>query len=145
MIGILNMRSLCYYKIRQGILQQNFNKCYHIESADRLCEEFNTLINELKKDKKILDQEKYPWLEDSDEKKYMTDREILDKYIDKSCLPESEKKEVRDVINKYKDAFSLRDEIGTCPNIEIDIDITDKTPFFIRPYHLKEEYKRLLD
>ena len=31
---------------------------------------------------------KYPWLEDSDERKYMTDREILDKYIDldKSCL-----------------------------------------------------------
>ena len=45
----------------------------------------------------------------------------------------------------YKDAFSLRDEIGTCPNIEIDIDITDKTPFFIRPYHVREEDKRILD
>ena len=45
----------------------------------------------------------------------MTDREILDKYIDlnKSCLTESEKKEVTDMIYKYKDAFSLRDEIGT--------------------------------
>ena len=63
----------------------------------------------------------------------MTDREILDKYIDldKSYLTESEKREVRDMIYKYKDTFSLRDEIGTCPNIEIDIDITDKTPFFI--------------
>ena len=30
------------------------------------------------------------------------------------------RKEVRDMIYKYKDAFSLRDEIGTCPNIEID-------------------------
>ena len=38
-------------------------------------------------------------------------------------------KEVLDMIYKYKDAFSLRDEIGTCPNIEIDIDVTDKTPF----------------
>ena len=37
------------------------------------------------------------------------------------------------MIYKYKDAFSLRDEIGTCPNIEMDIDIKDKTPFFIRP------------
>ena len=74
----------------------------------------------------------------------MTGREILDKYIDlhKSCLSESVKKEVRDMIYKYKDAFSLRDEIGTCPNIEIDIDITDKTPFFIRTYHAKEEDKR---
>ena len=47
-------------------------------------------------------------------------------------------------VNKYKDAFSLRDEIGTCPNIEIDIDVTDKTPFFSRPYHVKEE-KKILD
>ena len=77
----------------------------------------------------------------------MTDREILEKYIDldKSCLTESEKKEVRDMIYKYKDAFSLRDEIGRCPNIEIDIDVMDKTPFFIRPYHVREEDKRILD
>ena len=30
----------------------------------------------------------------------------------------------------YKEAFSLRDEIGTCPNIEVEIDVTDKSPFF---------------
>ena len=46
---------------------------------------------------------------------------------------------------KYKDAFSLRDETRTCPNIEIDIDIMDQTPFFIRPYHVTEEDKRILD
>ena len=45
----------------------------------------------------------------------------------------------------YKDAFSLRDGIGTCPNIEIDIDIMDKMLFFIRPYHVREEDKRILD
>ena len=48
------------------------------------------------------------------------------------------------MVYKYKDAFSLRDEIGMCPNIEIDIDIMDKTPFFIRPYHIREEDKRIL-
>ena len=147
MIGILDLRSLGYYKIRQCVLQHNLSKYYNFESADGLCEEFNTLVNELKKEKKILDQEKFPWLEDSDERKYMTDSKILDKYIDldKYCLSESEKKEVRDMIYKYKDAFSLRDEIGTCPNIEIDIDITDKTQSFIRPYHGREEDKRILD
>ena len=65
--------------------------------------------------------------------------------LDKSCLKESEKKEVRDMIYKYRDAFSLRDENGTCPNIEIDIDVMDKTPFFIRPNHVREEDKRILD
>ena len=74
----------------------------------------------------------------------MTDREILDKYIDidMSCLTDSEKTEVKDMIYKYKDAFTLRDDIGTCPNIEIDI--MDKTSFFIRPYHVGEEDKRIL-
>ena len=90
-----------------------------MDEISGLFEEFNTLVNKLKKGKKILDKEKYPWLEDSDEIKYMRDRELLDKYIDldKSCLTESEKKKVRDTIYKYKDAFSLRDNIGTCPNI----------------------------
>ena len=66
----------------------------------------------------------------------MTDREILDKYInlDNSALTRKEKKEVRKLLYEYKDAFSLRDEIGTCPNIEVEIDVTDKMPFFIRPF-----------
>ena len=49
------------------------------------------------------------------------------------------------MIYEYRETFSLRDEIGTCPNIEIDIDVTDKTPFFIRLYHVREEDKRILD
>ena len=49
------------------------------------------------------------------------------------------------MIYAYREAFSLRDEIGTCPNIETDIDVMDKTPFFIRPYHIREEDKRILD
>ena len=83
-------------------------------------------------------QEEYPWLDPSDERKYMTDKEILDKYIDvgKSCLIDTEKKQVMDMLYKYKDAFSLRDEIGTCTNIEVEINVTDKSSFFIRPYHV---------
>ena len=73
----------------------------------------------------------------------MTGREILDKYVnlDNSCLAKIEKMQARDLLYKYKDAFSLRDEIGLCPNIEIEIDITDKSPFFIRPFHANEEDK----
>ena len=53
---------------------------------------------------------------------------------------EKEKKEVMEMLYKYKEVFSLRDEIGTCPNIEVEI-----SPFFIRPYHVKEEDKDLID
>ena len=31
------------------------------------------------------------------------------------------------------------------PNIEVEIDVTDKSPFFIRPYHVKEDNKALID
>ena len=46
-----------------------------------------------------------------------------------------------DVLYKYKNAFNLRDEIGTCPNIEVEIDVTDKFPFFTRPYHVRGKIK----
>ena len=65
--------------------------------------------------------------------------------MDNSCLIKIEKTQVRHVLYKYKDAFSLRDEIGLCPNVEIEIDVTDKSPFFIRPFHANEEDKILLD
>ena len=75
--------------------------------------------------------EKYPWLDDSDERKYMSDREILEKYInlDNSCLTEDEKREVMDMLYRYKEAFNLGDEIGTGPSIEIGIDVTGNSTF----------------
>ena len=77
----------------------------------------------------------------------MTHQEILEKYIDsdKSCLAKEEKKEVMDMLYKYRDTFSLRDEIGTCPNIKVENDVTDKSPFFTRPYHVREEGKAFID
>ena len=91
-------------------------------------------------------EESYPWLDPSDERKYMTDQEILDKYIDleKSCLTEKEKKKVMEMY-KHKETFSLRDEIGTCLTIEVEVDVMNKSPFFIRPYHVRQEDKALID
>ena len=51
-LSILDLRSLGYYKIEQGVLQQNLSKCYHFESVNRLCEEFNTIVNERKEEGK---------------------------------------------------------------------------------------------
>ena len=140
-LGILDLRSLGYYKIKHGVLQQNLSKCYHFESVNRLCEEINATVNERKEEEKKVVKDRYPWLDYSDERKYMTDREILEKHInlDSSCLTEPEKTQVRDMIYEYSETFSLRDEIGTCPNIEIDIDVTDKTPFLLD--HTMQEKK----
>ena len=49
MLGILDLRSLGYYKIKQGILQQDLSKYYKFEGADTLCKHFNKFINTLKR------------------------------------------------------------------------------------------------
>ena len=59
MTGILDLRSLGYYKIKQDILQQNLGKCYHSELAEDICTQFNRFVNLLKKDEEI-PKEKYP-------------------------------------------------------------------------------------
>ena len=50
-LGILDLRSLGYYKIQQGVLQQNISKFYKFESAENVCNQFNNLISLLKKKK----------------------------------------------------------------------------------------------
>ena len=144
MIGIVDLRSIGYYKIKQCILQQNLSKYYRLERADTLCEYFNKFINMLEKKRGQKEpEENYPWLDSSNERKYMKDKEILDKYIDLESLylTKEEKKQVMKMLYKYKEAFSLRDEIGTCPNIEVEIDVTDKSPFFIRPSMAKKKIR----
>ena len=100
-------------------------------------------MDSLKKEREQTPTDKYPWLDLDHERRNMTDREILEKYIDlkNSCLNREEKMKVTDMLVKYREAFSLRDKIGTCPNIEVEIDVTYKSPFFIRPYHVREEDK----
>ena len=147
-IGILDLRSLGYYKIKQGVLQQNLDKYYQFEEMDKICTDFNKLMEEKRQEEKTNSKEKYPWLDDTDERKYMMDKMvILDKYINlkDSCLTEQEREQVMELLYEYKDVFSLRDEIGICPNIEVNIEVMDSSPFSIPPYSVKEEDRNVLD
>ena len=71
-LGILDLWSLGYYKIKQGILQQYLSQFYRFQSPDILCEQFNKFINTLKKERQEETHEKYLWLDPSDERKYIT-------------------------------------------------------------------------
>ena len=42
-IGILDLRSLGYYKVKQGVLQQNLDKYYQFEEVDKICADFNRI------------------------------------------------------------------------------------------------------
>ena len=53
MLGILDLRLISYYRIKQGTLQQNLSKYNTFESTDTLCEQFNRFIKILKKRKKF--------------------------------------------------------------------------------------------
>ena len=89
MIGIIDLRSLGYYKIKQGILQQNLSRYYRFERAEKLCKYFNKFVNTLKKEREQKSPKgNYPWLDPDDERRHMTDKEILEKYVnlENSCL-----------------------------------------------------------
>ena len=78
-IGILDLWSLGYYKIQQGVLQENLRKFYNFEIAENVCNQFSNLIDTLKKEETIETGEKYPWLDNMDERKHMSDSKILEK------------------------------------------------------------------
>ena len=67
MIGIVDLRSLGYYKIKQGILQQNLNRYYKFERAENLCKYFNKFVSTLKKEREQKAEDKYLWLDPNNE------------------------------------------------------------------------------
>ena len=76
-------------------------------------------------------QDPYPWFELDDTRHFQTDRQILESAVDlsQSCLTSTQKVEFFDLLEKYKDAFCLHNEIGLAPHMQVHLDMTDKTPF----------------
>ena len=66
MIRIVDLRLLGYYKIKQGILQQNLSRYYKFERAEKFCKYFNKFINTLKKEREQKAEDKYLWLDMND-------------------------------------------------------------------------------
>ena len=52
-LGILDLSLLGYYKIKQGVIQQNLGKYYEFELAEKVCAQFNNLINTIKKEQSL--------------------------------------------------------------------------------------------
>ena len=90
-------------------------------------------------------EDKYPWLESDDIRRNMTDSEILRMKLSLKApvLDEKGKVEFLKNIEQFNDIFSLRDEIGTCPFTEVHLKLKDETPFFVRPYPMREEQKEM--
>ena len=143
-IGIVDLRSLGYYNIKPQVMHFNLTGIHNLFSKwnlDLRFEEHFTKIstqNVCYQKREVVRKlsDPYPWLDEDDPRRDMTDEEILHRYIDlsESHLTRKEKEEVMDLLITYKKAFSLRDEIGKCPDIKVNIEVNDPSTFFIRPF-----------
>ena len=154
-IGIVDLRSLGYYNIKPQVMHFNLTGIHNLFSKWNLDLRFeehfakistqNVHYQKREVVRKLSDP--YPWLDKDDPRRDMTDKEILHRYIDlsKSHLTCKEKEEVMDLLVTYKKAFSLRDEIGKCPDIKVNIEVNDPFTFSVRPFPIAEEDKPLMD
>ena len=76
----------------------------------------------------------------------MTDAKILRHKLnlEDSLLNDKGKEEFVTKTDHFHDGFSLRDKIGTCPFIEVHLKLEDETPFFVQPYPMREEQKKVI-
>ena len=63
---------------------------------------------------------------------------------DKDSVLDEKEKEFLTKVEQFTDVFSLRDEIGTCPFIEVHLKLKEETPFFVRPYPMREVQKKVI-
>ena len=104
---------------------------------DENMEHYNRMLSSLhrKRGNYMHHTDLYPWLAPDDPCRFQTDSQILYEKIDLSQLHmvSKEKAKLMKLIIKYRDAFSLRDEIGAYPNLTADIQVIDESPFFVKP------------
>ena len=119
-------------------------KMYHYQQLTKDPKEH---LDDYHKMSRADEDDQYPWLAKDDPRRHQTDAEILYEKIDlkDSALTRREKTRLMKMILKYRDAFSLRDEIEECPNLVADIKVIDESPFFVRPFPLSETDKPFMD
>ena len=171
-VGILDLRSIGYFKVgyqkmvNMAETSKTF-KMYHYKQmkSETKTENWSTSDQYMRitgrygneKSRKTQESEKqselgrksdpYPWLAEDDPRRHQTDEEILYEKIDlsNSALSRKERTRLMKMLIKYRDAFSLRDEIGECPNLKADIKVIDDSPFFVRPFPISENDKPFMD
>ena len=153
-VGILDLRSIGYFKVgnQKMVNMAESSKAFKVYHYQQVKCETKTEVDQYMKIrgsysgekgkgfqnnvKQIDPQQKsdpYPWLEDDDPRRYQSDEEIMYEKIDlsNSALSRKEKARLVKMLIKYRDAFSLRDQIGECPNLEADIKVIAESPFFV--------------
>ena len=150
--GSIDMRSVGYFMIKRKKLYRDLvnSQCANFLTEEETIQFYKLVVQEVhdattdkhfentklrtkyEHDQAEINQpdgkDPYPWLDKDDPRRKMTDEEILLKYVNlsDSRLSKSQKRELEKIMIKYKKAFSLRDEIGTCPKIEVELELNEK-------------------
>ena len=105
------------------------------------------MSSELHRKRDVHCSDPYPWLAPDDPHRFQRDNQILYEKIDLSQphLTSKEKARLMKLVLKHRDVFSLRDEIGACPNLTADIQVIEESSFFVRPFLLSEPDKEFMD
>ena len=164
-MGSIDMRSLGYFHINRDTTVENLEDQCRFLTEDETCEYFCKLIDDhndlcnvvntkLKRrydrcetdTNKATKEDPYPWLEPNDPRRTLTDQQIIERYVNltESDLTAREKRTLIKVIMNYRKAFSLRDEIGTCPHMEVELELNDANHFLSDLSQLKKVRKILM-
>ena len=167
-VGILDLGSIGYFKVgcQKMVNMAESSKAFKMYHYQQIKCESKTEVDQYmrirgkyrnEKDKSLQNDEKqvgphqksdpYPWLADDDPRRYQSDEEIMYEKIDlsNSALSRKEKAKLIKMLIKYRDAFSCRDEIEECPNLEADIKVIDESPVFVRPFPISEGDKPFIN
>ena len=167
-VGVLDLRSVEYFKVGYQKMvnmaeSSKVFKMYHYQQVKcdtetevdqymRITGKYKMKgsMNQINEEENMESYKKfdpYPWLTKDDLRRFQSDEEILYEKIDlsDSALSRKEKSRLMKMLIKYREAFSLRDEIGECPNLEADIKVIDESPFFVRPFPISEKDKPFMD
>ena len=167
-VGILDLRSVGYFKVGYQKMvnmaeSSKVFKMYHYQQVKygtetevdqymKITGKYRTIgnRNQMSEEENVERCKKYdpyPWLTEDDPRRSQSNEEILYEKIDlsDSALSRKEKSRLMKMLIKYRDAFSLRDEIGECPTLKADIKVIDESPFFVRPFPISEKDKPFMD
>ena len=164
-VGILDLRSVGYFKVgyqkmvNMAKSSKTFKMCHYQQVICRTKTEVDQYMrirgryggekgkNNERQINPYQKPDPYPWLAEDDPRRHQSDEEILHEKIDlsDSALSRKEKARLMRLLIRYREAFSLRDEIGECPNLEADIKVIDESPFFVRPFPISEGDKPFMD
>ena len=167
-VGILDLRSVGYFKVgyQRMVNMAESSKVFRIYHYQQVKSDTGTevdqymritgkyrakgsmsQINEEGNVERHKKDDPYPWLTKDDPRRFQSDEEILYEKIDlsDSAMSRKEKSRLMKMLIKYRDTFSLRDEIGECPNLKADIKVIDESPFFVRPFPISENDKPFMD